>query len=73
LLKCNANLQDFAASRDIFFRPNQTLWSKGEALVKSDLAETLRRYARNLEHEFSDDRTARLILDCAHRAGRECP
>jgi gamma-glutamyltranspeptidase/glutathione hydrolase len=69
LQKCSAKLQRFAASREVFFRPDQAPWQKGEMLIQRDLAETLRHYARNPEHEFSGGRTAGLILDCAHRAG----
>ncbi len=69
LQKWSAKLGHFAASREIFFRPDQTPWRKGEILVQRDLAETLRHYARNPEHEFSSGRTAGLIIDCAHRAG----
>ncbi len=71
LQKCRSKLQGFAASRDIFFRPDQEVWSKGEVLVQRDLAETLRRYARDPENEFARGQTARLILDCMRAAGAE--
>jgi gamma-glutamyltranspeptidase / glutathione hydrolase len=71
LHKCRAKLRGFAASREIFFRADQAPWSKGEVLVQSDLAETLRRFARNPEHEFAGGPTAGLMLDCARRAGVE--
>jgi gamma-glutamyltranspeptidase/glutathione hydrolase len=71
LQKCSAKLERFAATREIFFRSDQTPWQKGEVLVQRDLAETLRHYARNPEREFSSGRSAGLIHDCAHRAGVE--
>lgn len=69
--KCIAKLQRFAASRAIFFTTDQKPWSKGEVLIQKDLAETLHRYARNPEREFSSGRTADLIRDCARNSGAE--
>ena len=63
-----AKLQGFAESRAIFFRGNEPC-TKGDVLIQKDLAETLRRYARNPAREFACGSTGGLILDCAARAG----
>jgi len=68
LQKSHTKLGSFPATRQIFLRSDRSPWSKGELLVQRDLAETLRRYARDPEREFSNGRTANLILDCARQA-----
>lgn len=68
LHKWRAKLQGFAESRAVFFRDNEPC-GKGDLLIQKDLAETLRRYARNPAREFACGSTGGLILDCAARSG----
>ena len=68
LHKWRAKLQGFPESRAIFFRGNKP-YGKGDLLIQKDLAETLRRYARNPAREFACGSTGGLILDCAAQSG----
>lgn len=54
-------LSRFAASRQYFFKPDNTLYKEGDTLVQKDLARTLELIAKHGASGFYDGEIARLV------------
>lgn len=59
----------YEGSRNVFLRPDSTLWEAGHVLIQSDLAVTFNRIAQRGRDGFYSGFTARLIVDEQQRQG----
>jgi len=69
LNRYSEQLEEFESTREIFTRPDGTLWREDHLLIQSELGETLERIARQGRDGFYSGVTARLIVQELQRQG----